>query len=486
MILSAFAGFPRAIRSRVFGKRTERPSAVVESLEKRALLTGFIEHLAFFTQPANAMARRTVLPPVVIDLENQDNAIVVTDNSQVTLSLGSGVLGGTTTVAAINGVAVFNNITIASPGVYKFTASAAEERPIISNAFTVMPALHLAFVQQPIDAVAGGPIAPVTVAVEDPDNNIVLARTPSIVTVASSDGSLVASAVVLNGKAIFSNLSLNAAGAYTLKATAGSDGAAISDSFAVTPAPTAPLTLAVKTLESTLPAAVVMGSAIRGGVAIVIGNETLLPMHGPITVNLFASTDGAINGAAVLLATAVRQINLKPGKTAVLRLRVNSTAAALGDGAYALLAQTIDPSGGVSNAIYRPWLRIEAPAAQLQDAVGSLPSAKLRPGGGAAVPVIVTNEGNAAFNGVATFDIGLSIDGLTEIASLDTAQRHLRLQPGRSVILFLRLNTTPALAGRLFPICVDHRIRRHRSSGGTDVVCDCWIMCSCPGRSCHD
>ncbi|HZK79684.1 MAG TPA: hypothetical protein VFC46_01425 [Humisphaera sp.] len=452
MILSAFAGLPRAIRSRFFGKRIERPSAVVESLERRALLTGFIEHLAFFTQPANAMAGATVLPPVVIDLKNQDNSIAVTDTSQVTLTLSSGVFGGTTTVAAINGVAVFNNVTIPSPGVYKFTASAVEERPIISNAFTVTPALHLAFVQQPIDAVAGGPIAPVTVGVEDPDNNIVLARTPSIVTVASSDGSLVASAVVVNGKAIFSNLSLNAAGAYTLKATAGRDGAAISDSFAVTPASTAPLTLATTVLASTLPAAVVMGSPVHGSVAIVIGNETQLPMHGPITVNLFASTDGAIDGAAVLLATAVRQINLKPGKTAVLRLRVNSSSAALGDGAYALLAQSIDTSGSASNAPFGPWLRIEAPAVQLQDAVGSLPFAKIRPGGGAAVPVIVTNEGNAAFNGVATFDVGLSTDGLTESASLDTAQRHLRLQPGRSVILFLRLNTTPALApGAYFP-----------------------------------
>ncbi|HWE01198.1 MAG TPA: hypothetical protein VG326_02220 [Tepidisphaeraceae bacterium] len=438
MSFSALAGFSRAIQSRFFGKPNATPAAIVESLENRTLLTGYVEHLAFFTQPANIKAGAILIPPVVIDLENDTNGIVMTDQSQVTLTLSSGVLGGTTTVTAINGVAAFNNLTIAAPGAYTIVASASEEKPITSKTFVVTPALHLAFVQQPIDSAAGGPIAPVIVAVEDPDGNVATTD-KSIVTVASVAGPLVASAKVVDGQATFNNLSLAAPGDYTLKATDGSDAPAMSNSFSVNPISPAALALAPVAVKSMLPTEIVVGSTIRGGIAVGVTNDTQAAVQGAVTVNVFASSDGAVDESAVQVATLVRQINLGAGKTAVVHLAVKSSSAALPIGAYSLLAQTIGPSGQVSDAPFGPWLRVEAPAVQLQDAVGSLAAAKIRPGGGGGVSVLVTNEGNSPFDGLATFDIGLSSDGLTELASLDTLRRHLRLKAGKGLVLNVRL-----------------------------------------------
>ena len=46
-----------------------------------------------------------ITPAVVVYLEDSTNNIVTSDDSSVTLTLSSGTLGGTTTVAAVNGKA---------------------------------------------------------------------------------------------------------------------------------------------------------------------------------------------------------------------------------------------------------------------------------------------------------------------------------------------------------------------------------------------
>ena len=76
--------------------------------------------LVFSTQPSNTAAGAGIAPPVQVSVEDANDNVVTTNNSSVTIGLGanpgSGTLGGTTTVAAVNGVATFSNLSINKAG----------------------------------------------------------------------------------------------------------------------------------------------------------------------------------------------------------------------------------------------------------------------------------------------------------------------------------------------------------------------------------
>ena len=76
--------------------------------------------LAFGQQPTATGAGSTISPAITVLVEDSLGNVVTSDNSNVTLSLGSnpsgGTLSGTLTVAAVHGVATFNNLSINDPG----------------------------------------------------------------------------------------------------------------------------------------------------------------------------------------------------------------------------------------------------------------------------------------------------------------------------------------------------------------------------------
>ncbi len=206
--------------------------------------------LAFVQQPSNAPAGGTISPAVTVAIENSFGVVVSPDTSSVTLSIGpgstgSGTLGGTLTVAAVNGVATFSNLSISAAGTYTLQATDIDGgvtlTPAVSTAFTISVQVKVAFVQQPTGAQAGGAIAPpVIVDVEDSNGNVVTSDT-SNVTVAigpgtsglgTLSGTLTVAAV--NGVATFNSLAISAAGGYTLEASDGLLAPATSSSFTVT------------------------------------------------------------------------------------------------------------------------------------------------------------------------------------------------------------------------------------------------------------
>src|SRR5579862_4090917 len=85
--------------------------SAIEWLEPRALLSGTYQ-LAFMPEPAATVATGA-LAPITVEIEDpaNNNQAVPGDNSAVTLSIASGptgaTLGGTATVAAVNGTATF-------------------------------------------------------------------------------------------------------------------------------------------------------------------------------------------------------------------------------------------------------------------------------------------------------------------------------------------------------------------------------------------
>src|SRR3989440_3385768 len=70
-------------------------------------------HLAFNVQPSNTITGATITPGVTVRLLDAENN-PTTSNPNVTLSIGTnpggGTLGGTTTVAAVNGTATFSDL----------------------------------------------------------------------------------------------------------------------------------------------------------------------------------------------------------------------------------------------------------------------------------------------------------------------------------------------------------------------------------------
>lgn len=147
---------------------------------------GTASTLVFTTQPANITAG-TAMPPIVVTVKDVGGNTVTSFTGNVTLTLGSHpagvVLTGSTTVAAVAGVATFNLGGFTVAGGYTLVASSSGLQSVVSNSFTVNPAppVALAFIVQPTSQLAGAIITPpVVVAVEDSVGNVVNASGTSI------------------------------------------------------------------------------------------------------------------------------------------------------------------------------------------------------------------------------------------------------------------------------------------------------------------
>jgi len=200
-------------------------------------------HLAFSQQPGNTLAGSMFSPAITVNIEYGNGSIITSDNSSVTLAIYSGPGGatllGNVTVAAVNGVATFGNVSLTTPGNYTLQASDGSFPAVISNAFSVTPAaaVQVVFVQQPGGGTVGQPITPaLTVDVEDSFGNLVTGDHSNVtLAVASGPGTLAGTTTVaaVAGVATFGNVSLTAAGNYTLNAADGALTGATSNRFTI-------------------------------------------------------------------------------------------------------------------------------------------------------------------------------------------------------------------------------------------------------------
>jgi uncharacterized repeat protein (TIGR03803 family) len=201
-----------------------------------------------YTQPPGAVSTGTqISPAITVAVEGANGDLADADTSTVTLSVASGpaggTIGGTTSVAAVDGVARFSTITLSAPGNYTLTASDGALTSVTSSSFAVTqsagPAAKLVFIQQPESALAGAAITPnITVDVEDITGNVVTSDSSStvVLSIASGPPAGTASAGVVDGVATFSGLVLDSVGTYTLKATDGALTAGISNPFLISDA----------------------------------------------------------------------------------------------------------------------------------------------------------------------------------------------------------------------------------------------------------
>jgi photosystem II stability/assembly factor-like uncharacterized protein len=98
--------------------------------------------LAFVVQPSDAIANGTIKPPVQVAVKDAGGATVTTTNASITVALGAnpanGRLAGTLTVAAVNGVATFADLSIDMNGDgYTLVASSTGVTGATSTPFNV-------------------------------------------------------------------------------------------------------------------------------------------------------------------------------------------------------------------------------------------------------------------------------------------------------------------------------------------------------------
>jgi hypothetical protein len=193
-------------------------------------------HLAFTTEPSNAVAGVSLSPNIVVKIEDATNAVITGDTSVVVLTIHSGPSGGdifgNLIVQAVAGVCTFTAISFQVVGSYEITASVLGANPealtaATSTSFTIsFASIHqLAFEAQPTTTVAGSTISPsVTVQVQDQYGNLVTSDSSSVITMAIFSGPTSTLGGTLtqtssSGIVTFNNLVIDAVGNYVLLAT---------------------------------------------------------------------------------------------------------------------------------------------------------------------------------------------------------------------------------------------------------------------------
>jgi len=211
--------------------------------------------LVVITQPTDTVSATAISPAVTVQIQDAAGNLT-TSTASVTMAIGtnpsSGTLSGTTTVAAVAGVATFSTLQIDKAGTgYTLSATSGVLTSSTSNTFNITagaPA-KLAVTTQPTNTVAGVAISPaVTVQIQDAAGNLTTSTAGVVMAIGTNPGGGTLSGTTtvnaVAGTATFSTLSINkTAVGYTLSATSGGLTAATSSTFNITPAAAASLAL---------------------------------------------------------------------------------------------------------------------------------------------------------------------------------------------------------------------------------------------------
>ena len=181
--------------------------------------------------PTRGTAGVVLATPVKVALEDTFGNIATGDNSNVTLTISSSPTGGvfegtsTVSVAAQNGIAIFNNLALDVSGKYTFNVDAESLPTATTGVVTVSPAAPTQLILQQSPTVGTAGVAftpPVKVLVEDQFGNLVAGNSTVTLTLdhgTFSTGKTTVSTTAFGGVATFNNLILNVADSYLLTAT---------------------------------------------------------------------------------------------------------------------------------------------------------------------------------------------------------------------------------------------------------------------------
>src|SRR3989442_330977 len=280
--------------------------------------------LVFTLQPSNVVAGAAITPAVQVTTQDNLGNTVTSFSGNVTVALGNnpggGALSGTTTVAAVSGVATFPGLGVnkAANG-YTLTAVATGLTTASSTAFNVTPgtASQLVFTVEPTTTTAAAAITPsVQVTAQDPQGNTATAFTGNVTVALGANpggGTLPATTTVAaaGGHATFAGLSITRPGTgLTLAAATNGIATKLSTAFNVAAGTATQLVFSVQ------PSAVTAGAAITPAVQVTaedaLGNSDPT-FTGNVTVALGANPGGgALSGTTTVTAVGGGAAPAKP------------------------------------------------------------------------------------------------------------------------------------------------------------------------------
>ncbi len=215
---------------------------------------GTASHVAFVVQPATEVAGVPFSPDLQVAILDQAGNTVTSATNVITLNLnnnpGNSSLAGTTSLAAVNGIATFPGVRLTKTGAgYTLFANSTSLGGQTSTSFDVTPApaIALGFKNPPTRVAAGAsqPAPYIQVAVVDSLGNVT-GGTDQISLVTNSvptNGAIIVTSPVaaVAGVATFSDAKFNVSGCYTLAATAANLATVISNTFCIAAGPAAAL-----------------------------------------------------------------------------------------------------------------------------------------------------------------------------------------------------------------------------------------------------
>jgi len=281
--------------------------------------------LAFVQTPATGTAGQA-LGTVTVDVEDASGNVVATDTSRVTIAVATGPGGftffSTTRVSAVAGVATFNNLTLDTSGTYTLKVTDGTLTPATSGNIVVGAgtASQLAYQQTPATGTAGQALSPsVTVDVEDAFGNVVTTDTSTVtVAVNSGPGGFTAgsttSVAAVRGVATFSNLVLDTAGTYRLRATDGSLNRATSGNIVISAAAASQLGY------QQIPAGGISGQALTPSVTVAIEDA----FGNVVTSNTSTVTIAVASGPGGFTAGSMTSVGAVSGVATFSNLVLNT------------------------------------------------------------------------------------------------------------------------------------------------------------------
>jgi hypothetical protein len=426
--------------------------------------------LAITNPPPNTLAAGSSFG-LIVSAEDAFGNLAISFGGPVTIALatdpGGGVLAGTTTIAATDGVATFTGLDLDKAGNgYTLQVTSSGPTSVTTGPIDVTPtATQLEVTSQPPSTVVAGTGFGLSVSVADASGNLVSSYNGdvSVALVNDPDGGELGGTLTLtavNGVATFSGLTINVASAgYILQAT--SSGLAV--------ATTAPITVTVGPVPHLAifdnPGPVTVGSPFQATVDVENSlGVTETNFTGSITLALARNPTGATLGGNLTMPAL-------DGQATFYGLTLN-----LPGSGYTILAT----SNGFVAATASPITVVKSPPARL--VVTVQPPARVAASSGFGLTVdAVDADGNlaAGFNGTMTVAVtgkraGGKLRGTLTVTAVDGVATFTGLslsKAGRNYTLRLRasgLATASTSAFEVSPVAVRRPLPAdgRRNTGG--------------------
>ncbi len=263
----------------------------------------------------------------------------------------------------------------------------------------------------------------------------------------TADGTTIGTQALFNGVATLTTTLTTAGNINVVANYGGSNNTApsVSNTLTVNVSKLTPLVH-----SSTLPGSVIAGTAVNGALVVVVGNYGTTPSVGPLTVHVFASTNGVIDANSILVQTIKKKFALKAGQASAVSVPIHLAASKLGTGSYTFLPQTIDAAGTVADGSSGPGLGVIKPNVTLSaDFVNLfLPTAVVA---GSKTPMVarvsITNNGNSNYVGSTKVEILTSPDGTAADGTVfQTSLKTLSIRAGKIASVTVPLRNYPMVA----------------------------------------